>query len=166
MRIIIYGVGAVGGTIAVQLSLAGHTGLGIARGRQLEAIRRTASAVAAMSGAPAPEVDIEVGGRAVVNDADLTARTAPVFQAAFGDKATVMPTPINPSEDYSEFIIAGVPSLFFSIGGYDPKLIAEAAKRGELLPGNHNPGFAPTPEPSIRTGVEAMSLAVLNVMTP
>ncbi|MBI1198345.1 MAG: amidohydrolase [Phenylobacterium sp.] len=136
------------------------------REKLLEGIRRTASAVAAMSGAPAPDVDIEVGGRAVINDADLTARTAPVFQAAFGDKATVMPTPINPSEDYSEFIIAGAPSLFFSIGGYDPKLIAEAAKRGELLPGNHNPGFAPTPEPSIRTGVEAMSLAVLNVMAP
>lgn len=40
MRIIIYGVGAVGGTIAAQLSLAGYKVLGIARGRQLEAIRQ------------------------------------------------------------------------------------------------------------------------------
>lgn len=39
MRIIVYGLGAVGGTIAAQLSLSGHPVLGIARGRQLEAVR-------------------------------------------------------------------------------------------------------------------------------
>jgi len=39
MRIIIYGVGAIGGTLAVRLTLAGHEVIGIARGRQLEAIR-------------------------------------------------------------------------------------------------------------------------------
>ena len=62
--------------------------------------------------------------------------------------------------------MAGVPSLFFSIGGHDPARIAAARAKGEALPANHNPGFAPTPEPSIRTGVTAMTLAVLNVMTP
>ena len=132
----------------------------------LNGIRRTANAVAAMSGAPAPDIQLESGGRAVVNDAALTARTATVFKAAFGEKALLSPAPGSASEDYSEFIMAGVPSLFFSIGGYDPKLIAAARARGEILPGNHNPGFAPTPEPAIRTGVEAMTLAVLNVMTP
>jgi len=132
----------------------------------LTGIRRTAAAVAAMSGAPAPDVKLESGGLAVVNDAALTARTATVFKAAFGDRAVLQPQPGSPSEDYSEFIIAGVPSLFFGIGGYDPKLIAAAQARGETLPANHNPGFAPTPEPAIRTGVEAMALAVLNVMAP
>ncbi|WP_224549577.1 ketopantoate reductase family protein [Mesorhizobium sp. CA16] len=39
MRIIVYGIGAVGGAIAAQLSFSGHTVLGIARGRQLDAIR-------------------------------------------------------------------------------------------------------------------------------
>jgi 2-dehydropantoate 2-reductase len=37
MRIIVYGLG--GGTIAAQLSLAGYAVIGIARGRQLEAVR-------------------------------------------------------------------------------------------------------------------------------
>jgi hippurate hydrolase len=32
------------------------------------------------------------------------------------------------------------------------------------LPANHSPFFAPVAEPSIRTGVEAMTLAVLNVL--
>ncbi|WP_102223380.1 ketopantoate reductase family protein [Acidimangrovimonas sediminis] len=39
MRFIIHGVGAVGGTIAAELSRAGHEVLGIARGAQLEALR-------------------------------------------------------------------------------------------------------------------------------
>ncbi|MEZ2328804.1 ketopantoate reductase family protein [Mesorhizobium sp. RCC_202] len=39
MRIIVYGIGAVGGAIAAQLSFAGYEVAGIARGRQLDAIR-------------------------------------------------------------------------------------------------------------------------------
>ncbi|MBW8811895.1 MAG: amidohydrolase [Caulobacterales bacterium] len=135
------------------------------RTKLLEGIRRTAAAVAAMSAAPAPEVKLESGGRAVVNDAALTARTEKVFKAAFGDRAVYEPKPGSPSEDYSEFIIAGVPSLFFGIGGVDPKVIAAAEAKGEHVPANHNPYFAPTPEPTIRFGVEAMSLAVLGVLS-
>jgi hippurate hydrolase len=111
-------------------------------------------------------VKLEVGGRAVINDAGIAERTGAVFKAAFGDKVSVTPAPINPSEDYSEFIIAGVPSLFFSIGGVAPERIAAAKAKGETVAGNHNPYFAPDPEPSIRTGVEAMTLAVLNALTP
>jgi amidohydrolase len=136
------------------------------REKLLTGIRRTALAAAAMAGAPTPDVDLATGAKAVVNDEALTARTAPVFKAAFGDKAKLSPGPGAPSEDYSEFIIAGVPSLFFGIGGYDPKRIEAARAKGEMLAGNHNPYFAPDPEPSIRTGVEAMTLAVLNVMQP
>jgi hippurate hydrolase len=117
-----------------------------------------------MSGAPAPDVDLAEGGKAVVNDAGVTARTATVFKAAFGDHAIAQTAPNSASEDYSEYIIAGVPSLFFGLGGYDPKVIAEARAKGQPLPTNHSPQFAPVPEPSIRTGVEAMTLAVLNVM--
>ena len=134
------------------------------RDKMLAGIRRTAKAVADMAGAPAPDVDLAEGAKAVVNDAAITARTAPVFKAAFGARAIAQTAPNSASEDYSEYIVAGVPSLFFSLGGYDPKTIAEASAKGEPLPTNHSPYFAPTPEPAIRTGVEAMTLAVLNVL--
>ena len=39
MRIIVYGVGAIGGTVAAALALAGQEVVGIARGAQLAAIR-------------------------------------------------------------------------------------------------------------------------------
>lgn len=39
MRIVVYGVGAIGGTVAAALALSGQDVVGIARGAQLEAIR-------------------------------------------------------------------------------------------------------------------------------
>ena len=39
-RFVVYGVGAIGGTIAAALARAGEDVVGIARGAQLEAIRR------------------------------------------------------------------------------------------------------------------------------
>ncbi|MGZ6040071.1 MAG: amidohydrolase [Phenylobacterium sp.] len=129
-----------------------------------EGLVRAAQASAMMSGAPAPKVIFGEAAAAVINDDGVTARTAPVFKAAFGDHAVPATSPGSASEDYSEYIIAGVPSLYWGLGGYDPKVIADYKARGEVLPGNHTPQFAPAPEPSIRTGVEAMTLAVLGVL--
>ena len=39
MRIIVYGIGAIGGAIAAQLSFSGYPVVGIARGKQLDAVR-------------------------------------------------------------------------------------------------------------------------------
>ena len=133
------------------------------RERMIDGIKRTANGVAMIAGAPAPDIAIIEGGKAVVNDEALTERTGKVLKAAFGDKASVEPRPGAASEDYSEFIIAGVPSTYFSIGGLDPKMLAEAKAAGKPVAANHSPYFAPVPEPSIRTGVEAMTLAVINV---
>jgi hippurate hydrolase len=129
-------------------------------------VQRTATAVAAMAGAPAPVVTISPTGDAVVNDAAMAERTGAVFKAAFGDNAIKLDAPGAASEDYSAFIIAGVPSLFFGLGGADPAKIAEAKAKGTQVPGNHSPGFAPLPGPTIRAGVEAMTLAVANAMQP
>ncbi len=129
-----------------------------------DGIKRTANAVAAMAGAPAPEVTITPGGQAVINDTALADRTGAIFRAAFGQNAQLQLAPSSASEDYSEFIIAGVPSLFFGIGGYEPAQLKAAAARGETLASNHSPQFAPVAEPAIRTGVEAMTLAVLGVL--
>jgi hippurate hydrolase len=127
-------------------------------------IERTARAEVAMAGAPEPDFKIIEGVKPVVNDEALTQRTGAVFKAAFGDKAVLSKTPVYASEDYSEFIFAGVPSVFFGIGVYDPARVAAARAGGPPLPVNHSPLFAPVPEPTIRTGVEAMTLAVMNLM--
>jgi hippurate hydrolase len=129
-----------------------------------QGVARTAKAVSDMSAAPAPDVAIIAGANAVVNDDALTQRTATVFKTAFGASVKALPAAIAASEDFSDFIIAGVPSVFFMIGGNDPAQLAELKAAGKPVPVNHSPFFAPVPEPSIKMGVRAMSLAVLNVM--
>jgi len=137
-----------------------------ARAKLVAGLRRVALAEASMAGAPQPDIQVIDAANSVVNDADLAERTGAVFRQAFGPAAELKPDRIAASEDYSEFVQAGIPhSLFFEIGIYDPKLV-EAARAGGLpLPFNHSPYYAPSPEPSIRTGVQAMTLAVLNLLS-
>lgn len=128
---------------------------------------RIARGSAAMAGAPEPDVAITAGYDAVINDDALTQRIAKVFQAEFGDKATPQAQPGTPSEDYSDFVNAGVPrSLYFTIGVIDPALVAAAAQGGPAFATNHSPQFAPLPEPAIRTGATAMALAVAEMLRP
>jgi hippurate hydrolase len=130
-----------------------------------DGIRRTAKAVAAMAGAPEPEVKIIAGGDAVINNAALVERTEATLKAALGAGRVRRLPPITPSEDFAEYVGAGVQSMFFLVGVLDPKDVAESFKPGgKPLAGNHSPFFAPLPEPSIKTSVKAMSLAVLTAL--
>jgi amidohydrolase len=131
------------------------------RAKMLAGIERTAKAAAAMSDAPAPEVRITEGAKAVVNDPAVVATAEKALKAAFGDKLRTSP-PGTPSEDFSEFASAGVPSMMFNIGVYEPARWAAAKNDGSPLPSNHSPLFAPVPKPTIETGVKAMTLAVLS----
>jgi amidohydrolase len=132
------------------------------RAKMLAGIERTAKSVAAMADAPAPDITITEGAKAVMNDAAVVETAAKVMKVAFGEKFRPSP-PGTPSEDFSEFINAGVPSMFFNIGVYEPERFAAAINgTGPQLPSNHSPLFAPVPKPTIETGIEAMTLAVLS----
>lgn len=135
------------------------------RDKLLAGVRRVAEASALMAGAPAPDVELISGGKAIVNDAELVRRTEAVFRDAFGpDNARRMPA-MTASEDFSAYADQGIPSMFFFTGVYDPKDVAAAeTPGGKPLAFNHSPFYAPVPEPSIKTAAQAMSLAVLNVV--
>ncbi len=132
-------------------------------------VERTATGVANMAHAPAPTITDVRSTAPMVNDAALAAKSATVMKTALGDAAVTFEPAYLPgataSDDYSEFINAGVPSVFFDIGGEDPKTLADYKARGEPVPENHSPYFAPVPEPTIRTGVTVLTLAVLMVAT-
>lgn len=132
------------------------------RAKMLAGVERTAKAAAAMSDAPAPEIKITEGAKAVMNDPAVVASAEKVLKAAFGDKMRITP-PGTPSEDFSEFANAGVPSMMFNIGVYELERFVEASNgTGPELPSNHSPLFAPVPKPTIETGIKAMTLAVLS----
>jgi amidohydrolase len=132
------------------------------RARMLAGIERTAKAAAAMSDAPAPDIAVTEIAKAVMNDPAVVESAAKVMKVAFGEKFEAAP-PVTPSEDFSEFVNAGVPSMFFNIGVYEPERVAAASNgTGPELPPNHSPLFAPVPKPTIETGIKAMTLAVLS----
>jgi hippurate hydrolase len=132
----------------------------------LEGVRRTAAGVAEMAGAPAPKVELTLGDYAVVNDETLTLKTGRLLDEAFPGHSRQEFKPGTASEDFSEFVRAGVPATYFDLGALDPETIAGDVAKGVPVPANHSPYFAPQPEPTIKTGVEAMTLVVMNVMPP
>ena len=134
------------------------------RTKILDGIRRTANGVAAISGASPPKIEISFDAHAIVNDQAVTGRTATILKQAFGAQAIEQPAVTPASEDFSEFLRAGVPGTFLIVGATDPKLVAAAAAGGAPVPGNHSPLFAPMPEPTIKAGVEAMTLTVMNLL--
>jgi hippurate hydrolase len=69
------------------------------------------------------------------------------------------------AEDFGEFgQAAGIPSAMFRLGTVEPGRFQAAQASGEVLPSPHSPLFAPDRERSIRTGVEALVLATLDVL--
>src|SRR3981081_1515292 len=132
------------------------------RAKMLSGIERTPKAAAAMSDAPAPDIKITELAKAVMNDPAVVEGAAKVMKVAFGDKFRPAP-PVTPREDFSEFVTAGVPSMLFNIGVYEPERVAAANNgTGPELPSNHSPLFAPVPKPTIETGIKAMTFAVLS----
>ena len=68
------------------------------------------------------------------------------------------------SEDFSAYVEAGVPSLYFSLGVADPAKFKDAEASGVPLPSNHSPFFSPDVEPSLKTAIEAEVAVLQNLM--
>ncbi|QSR19620.1 amidohydrolase [Novosphingobium sp. KA1] len=148
----------------LQLTLRSHEP--DVRKQLLAGVDKTAKAVADMAGAPAPQVDYLFGTAAVNNDPKLTESVAGSIKAAIGDRAVLVPAYVpadSASEDYSEFVNAGVPSVYMSVGGYTAAALAKFKAEGKATPVNHSPLFAPDPRASIKAGTEALTLAVISI---
>jgi hippurate hydrolase len=100
----------------------------------------------------------------VVNDPSLVQRLSTPLKRVFGD--AVGPTePTSASEDFGVYGRAtGAPSVQLRIGASDPAEWAKAKEAGTLPPGPHNAGFAPVREPTIRAGVSALTVSVLELL--
>jgi hippurate hydrolase len=134
------------------------------RTKLLDGVARTAKGAAIMAGAPEPEIRHPNSINAVMNDHALAVRAADFLTKAGGDKITYVRPELpgwSASEDFSAYVEAGVPSLFYSVGGYDADVLAGYAKKGQAVPTNHSPFFAPNHDKAIRTGVRTLTLTVL-----
>ena len=135
------------------------------RDKARAAVDRIVRAEAAASGAPKePEITTDVSFPVLVNDPAGSARLTDLFNAGVG--LTLDPGPVTGSEDVGLLATAaGVPCVYWFLGGADPALFAGVASVEEArgivdgLPSNHSPLFAPVVEPTISTGVTALTAA-------
>jgi hippurate hydrolase len=131
----------------------------------LESIERIAKAEAAAAGAPREPlvvVDAKEASEVVVNDPAMAARLASALRRAIGESQVVPIAPFSSSEDFGVYgRVAGVPSVMLRVGAIEPGEFAAAKDAGKTLPGPHSPLFAPDREPTIRTGVAALTVSVL-----
>jgi amidohydrolase len=135
------------------------------RKQALAAITRIVKAEAQAAGAPKePLIEHPEGTDSVYNDPALAQRLRAPLEAALGKENVITTEPIAPSEDYSYFIQAGVPSLYFSLGGANPQKFAEAKGAEGMLPSNHSPYFAPDADPALRAGIKAEVAVLRNLL--
>jgi hippurate hydrolase len=135
------------------------------RKRVLAAIERIVDAEAKASGAPRkPEITPLDRYPLNVNDEDASHRIGEAFRAHFSADRVHHTGPAPASEDFGCFGTAWqVPSVFWFVGGNDPKAYAKAKAAGKLndLPVNHSPKFAPVLHPTLETGIEALVVGAL-----
>lgn len=141
------------------------------RDRVLAAVERIVRAEAAASGAPKdPVITVRDSFPTLVNDEAAAARTGAALVSV---GPVVDPGLVTGSEDVGLLATAaGVPCVYWLLGGADPAAFAGASTRDELvrvvagLPSNHSPLFAPVVEPTLGTGVRALVAAAQEWLPP
>ena len=140
------------------------------RQQTLEAIKRIARGQAVAAGIPEDRLpQVKIGKDptpALFNQPELTERVAGVFKAWFGETNVLSKTPSMGGEDFSEYgrTAAKIPLFMFQLGAVRPEAIKESERTGQPLCSLHSPLWAPAPDPTIQTGVTAMTAAVLELM--
>ena len=142
-------------------------------GRQtiLDGIRRTAQGVAVAAGVPdnlAPIVTVLDAESTPVmyNDPKLADGVRSALVDALGAQNVLEDEPIMASEDFGVFGLERheIPTVMFWLGAMDPVKLASATAEGKSLPGPHTSRFEPVPEPTIRTGVTAMTSVAIALL--
>ena len=152
----------------VNLQLTVRTYKEEVRKRILASIERIVKGVATTAGIPedrAPEVKVAEGTGSTYNNPELSERLAGVFKQALGEENVVKVAPIMASEDFGYFSLDHkIPTTLFWLGASQPDKVKAYRETGAPLPGLHSALFSPVPASTLRTGVKAMTSAVLELM--
>ena len=150
----------------VQLLMTVRTYKPEVRKRVLASIERIARGIALSAGVPedrAPVFELLSGEsvESTYNDPALTERLAAALTKGMGAANVVRIDPLMVSEDFGRFgLDRKIPISMLNLGAVDPAKIAS----GQRLPSLHSSGFQPLPDPTLRGGIKAMTLAVLELL--
>jgi hippurate hydrolase len=138
----------------------------------IEGVRRSAQGVAIAAGVaedrmPIVTVREEEFAPVLYSDPALAARAKSALVGVLGADKVLDDRPIMISEDFGYFGLEAqkIPIAFFWLGAMDPVKFSAAGSAGKFLPGLHTSRFEPLPEPTLKTGVTAMSAIAMALLS-
>ena len=140
----------------------------------LDGIKRIAENLGRAAGLPEdklPEVIYSESTPPTINDGQLARRIRSQWTESMGadimmdDAFVAKHRKGMGAEDFPFFTTdPPIPSVYFSVGGTPKADIEAEANGGDKVPSHHSPFFKISPEPSIKAGVEATVVALLDLM--
>ncbi len=155
----------------VKLELTTRSFSDKSRDRVITGLRQMAAGITTSAGLP-PEKAATVtvlddeSTPVEYNDPAMTAQVKATLVKALGADHVVDLPRIMGSEDVGVFALPTheIPLVYFRLGAMDPVKLAAAHAAGQELPGPHTSHFEPLPEPTLRTGVTAMTSVALSLL--
>jgi amidohydrolase len=160
----------IGDSVKLQLTVRSYSDE--TREHLLRRIEEISNGVARTAGLPdhlLPEVKIrDEFTPSVFNHPELTDRAVTILTAELGETNVRAVPPVMGGEDFSRYGRSEppIPSLLFWLGAVDPDRFSTAMSKGDNLPALHSPNFAPLPQPTIATGVRALTTLAQNLLIP
>lgn len=155
--------------VRLQLTLRSFTDE--VRANSLASLERITRHMALAAGMPTnrlPTVQVrDESCPSLYNDPEVAGRLRTLFGHWLGTDRVAATQPVMGGEDFSEFgrTSEKVPLCMFWLGAVSAARFEEARKAGSVLPALHSSRFEPDPEPTIHTGVTAMTAAALGELT-
>jgi amidohydrolase len=155
----------------VKLQLTTRAYSDVVRDKIVDSLQKMALGVGTANGLPSDRMPVVTVSKTeatpvTYNDPALAARLKPVFVAVLGAGSVVDWHAEMGSEDFGLFGLPDhqIPAFFLRLGATAAEKLADSQRTGIPVPGLHSSRLAPMASPTIRTGVLAMSAAVLDLL--
>lgn len=136
----------------------------------LASLERIAKNLALAAGVPEDRAPIlrvmeSENSPSTYNDPELSERIAAAIGRTIGKDNVIKAQPLMVSEDFGRLSLDHqIPAFMFWLGAVEPAKVEASRKSGKPLPSLHSSLFEPLPEPTLRTGIKAMTAAVMELM--
>ena len=139
------------------------------RNQTISTIRRMARGLAEANGLSKesyPDITLkDEYTPALFNNPELTEKVRTSFETALGKENVLELSPVMGGEDFGMYGRDEpiIPTALFWLGSVNKKVYDTSLRENILLPSLHSAYFLPDPEPTISTGVKAMSTAIIDL---
>ena len=153
--------------VRLQLTLRSYTDE--VRNQTISTIRRMARGLAEANGLSKesyPEITLkDEYTPALFNNPELTEKVRTSFESALGKENVLKLSPVMGVEDFGMYgrVEPIIPTALFWLGAVNKKVYDTSLRENIGLPSLHSAYFLPDPEPTISTGVKAMSAAIIDL---